>query len=427
MPTTSIVSVTQEWDATKAGQFIAQDISNKIGDSPDLVLLFATIQYMKDNGFQKILNEIHKKIPKDKVVGGTIAGFNAPQGCFTHGVAALTIKSDEMDFAIATAENIKRNPEKAAEECGLKIKNALENSKKNNKFLLTLASGTTTPRIPGITENTRVIRSKILSKILIIGVKLSLLIMQKGPGREEGIIEKLAEIMPEYKMIGGSFIDDIKGFNNFQFVNGTVCTNNLITIGISTNTNISVNSGFGLERRSEDFQITKKSVFDLVIEKINNKDAFNEILRILKWPAYFLDEASKLPIRTLYAPIGYTINGKNYTSMIAFIYGTGIVISPKVRSETAHIMSTSGKKLIEIVDTNLADTSGKDILFGLSTSCIVRLQTLGASNYKIHEKYLKHFGTKPFLQIDVVGEDVYTKELGAKRIADSHNTAIFYN
>jgi hypothetical protein len=201
----------------------------------------------------------------------------------------------------------------------------------------------------------------------------------------------------------------------------------LITVGFSTNKAVSVNSNFGLVETARKFEITKTSVFDLFIEKINNKPASTEILSVLGWPPYFIEDSAKILRKTFYAPIGYLVDGKRYISMMAFIFGTGVVVSPKVRSKNACIMTASGRQIIDAVDQNLIDTKNKDLLFGLITSCIVRLETLGSSGYAVHSKLLEHFGEKPFIQIDVVGEDVYTKELGAKRIANSFNTAIFYS
>jgi len=417
-------------DSRDAGREVITDAINRLGDEkPDLVLLFSTIHYRKEKygGMQTLIDGVYDVLSVGtKLVGGTTSGFIIPQGCYTRGVTAMAIKCEDMDFSIAVAENIKKNPELAAYKCAIKIKEDLSKSKFQNKFLLDLPSGTTTPKIPGYPNNLRVVRSKFLSRILLLGTIFSLKVLQKGPGREEVIIEKLAEELPEYQMIGGSLIDDNKGYFNYQFYNNKVYTNMLITLGISTSKQVKVNSTFGLTETDKRFKITKKSTYDLVIEKINNRDAFNEMLEILNWPTRFLSDSARLPFRTLYTPIGYTVNGKRYISVMAFFFGESIIVSPKVRCEDACIMTTSGKKLIESVEENLEETKNKNIQFGLVTSCIARLQTLGRNVYKVHEILQNHFKGNPFLQIYAVGEDVYTKELGAKRIAESYNTAIFY-
>lgn len=427
--TISGVGFSNKWDSTVAGHEVAVDLLNKMnGKKPNLILLFSSIHYLNNGGFDNLLKEFYKIFPSDvPLIGGTVAGFIIPQGCFSHGVTAFGIYSEEMDFIVAVAENIKRNPEKAASICSNKLKESFSKSKFKNNFILSLPSGTTSPKIPGIPDNTRVIKSKFLSKLMIIGLQLSLVLLQKGPGREEIIIETLAKNFPDSKIIGGSFIDDNKGYYNFQFLNKKVYTNMLITVGVSTDLNISVNSNFGLVETQKKFKITKKSVFDLFIEEINGKPASSEILSILGWPAYFLEDSAKILRRTFYVPIGYLVNGKRYISMMAFIFGTGVVVSPKVMSEDACIMTASGKQILDVVDQNLIDTKQKELCFGWITSCIVRLENLGASGYEVHSKLKEHFKDKAFIQIDVVGEDVYTKEIGAKRIANSFNTAVFYS
>ena len=423
------VGFSSKSDAYRAGIETAESLlSSMNGEKPDLVILFSTIQYMNFGGFNKLLEGFYSRFDKDtQLLGGTTAGFIIPQGCFTKGVAAMGLLSKgKFDFAISFAKNIKRDPELVAEKCAEEIAKKLSSSKFKNKFLLNLPSGTTTPKIPFFSDNIRVIKSKFFSRLILLGAELSLFFFQKGPGREEIIIETLAKKLPNFQMIGGSFIDDNKGFYNFQFVNKKVYTNVLITLGIATNLGINVNSNFGLFEKSEKFKITRKSMYDLVIEEINGKNAFNEILRILRWPSYFIEDSARILRRTFYAPIGYRLNGELYTSIMAFIYGNGIVVSPKVRCEEACIMTASGYQLINVVDENLKDTVNKKVEFGLITSCIVRLETLGRNVYKVHDKLINHFKGKPFIQMYAVGEDVFSNKHKPKRIANSYNTAIFY-
>ena len=425
----SAVSVSEKWDAREAGNEVVADILSKLGEAPDVVLLFSTIHYRKykQGGMQALVDAVYNNLPKGTLlVGGTVAGFVIPQGCYTMGVTAMAIKADNMDFSVALGEDIKRNPKGATLKCTRKIKNDLSKSRYSHKFLLSLPSGITTPKIPGFPENLRVIRSNILSKFLIKALHMSLWLMQKGPVREDVIIGTLAKELPEYKMIGGSLIDDNKGYFNYQFYNGKVYENAIVTLGISSEDDLTVNSTFGLKKTNKKFKITKTSFYDLIIEKINNKPALGELLRVMEWSPDLVNDSATILKRTFYNPIGYDINGKRYISVMAFIFGDRIMVSPKVQSENACIMTTSGKKLISSVSTNLAKTKGKNIKFGLITACIARLETLGAKVFEVHKILKDHFGDAPFLQIYAVGEDVYTRELGAKRIAESFNTAVFY-
>jgi hypothetical protein len=422
------VGFSRQLDARTAGREIASSLLKDMDSiHPDIVLLYTSIHYKDHGGFQELLNGIYEILPSStQLIGGTTAGFIIPQGVFVSGGAAFGIKSINVDFSIAIEKNIKRHPNLSAINAAKIIKHDLENSKFKNRFVLTHASGITTPKIPFFPENLRIIHNKQLSWLLKIGTYLSLWFLQKGPGREEEIIEILAEKLPEYNMIGGSFVDDNKGYFNFQFHNKQFGTNWLVTLGIATDYDISVKSSFGLSSTERKFNITKKSLYGLVIEKINNKSPFEQINKIMNWPKEFLVDNARILRRTFYNPIGYEINGKQYVSVMAFIFGESIMVSPKIRCEEVCIMNTTGRELIESVEENLADTREEDIKFAFITSCIARLETLGREVYQVHGKLLKHFNGKPFIQMYAVGEDVYTKELGAKHIAESYNTAIFY-
>lgn len=82
-------------------------ISNIKGNI-DQVLLFATIHYEKNNGYQKIINTIYKTISKEtNLIGGTVAGFMTRKGQFTKGIGILLISSPETSFKSNIGKNTK--------------------------------------------------------------------------------------------------------------------------------------------------------------------------------------------------------------------------------------------------------------------------------------------------------------------------------
>ena len=93
---------------------------------------------------------IKSGFPDSPLAGGTVAGFITQEGCYTRGVAAFALDYPNMEVTIGIGHNTKRNPEKAADECVKMIKKYTKPSKWNNKFLLTLVSGTEIPQIPGV-------------------------------------------------------------------------------------------------------------------------------------------------------------------------------------------------------------------------------------------------------------------------------------
>src|SRR3989344_1890911 len=93
------VGLSQKIMAFEAGKELALSLLVDMNNQkPDLVLLFSTIHYKNYGGFKQLLDGIYSQLPKEtKLIGGTTAGFIIPKGCFTRGVAAFGIKSDEID------------------------------------------------------------------------------------------------------------------------------------------------------------------------------------------------------------------------------------------------------------------------------------------------------------------------------------------
>ena len=141
------VEVSREWKGWRVTEDLAGKIKKKV-PSPKFILLFATIDY--ESEFKPILSGMKKAFPDSPLIGGTVAGFTAPQGCYTRGVVAFALHYPNMDVTVGVGHNTKRSPEKAARECAKDIKAGLNESKWENKFLFDVISGTEIPSMPGM-------------------------------------------------------------------------------------------------------------------------------------------------------------------------------------------------------------------------------------------------------------------------------------
>ncbi|MCJ7816819.1 MAG: hypothetical protein MUP55_03090, partial [Candidatus Aenigmarchaeota archaeon] len=206
------VATSRQWKGTEAAAELWSKIK-KGAPNPKFILLFATIDY-KDE-FKDILSHLTLEFKNTLLVGGTVAGFINQDGCYTRGVTALAVDYPNMDVVVGIGNNTKRSPEKAGSECAKQIKEGLKSSKWKNKFLFTFIAGTEILKMPGMGGG--VIKSGAMTKLVKGGMRVSQFLMQKSVGREEDVLDQITRELPDYGMIHGSTIDNIKMGKNYQF------------------------------------------------------------------------------------------------------------------------------------------------------------------------------------------------------------------
>ena len=70
------IGMTRKWDAREAGREVARDTIQKLDGPPNFFILFSTIHYEENGGFQELLNGVWDVLPKDTpLIGGTVTGF----------------------------------------------------------------------------------------------------------------------------------------------------------------------------------------------------------------------------------------------------------------------------------------------------------------------------------------------------------------
>jgi len=419
------VGLSRKWDAREAGREVALTTLEKLGDKkPDFFLLFSTIHYEKYGGFQEFLAGVWDILPEGTpLIGGTVAGFIIPQGCFTRGATALAVSYPNMDVAVGIGRNTKRAPHLAAKQCAEMIKRGLRGSRYENKFLIDVISGPTIPKLSFF--NKKVIKSKILENVIPILFHISEKILQKGVGREEEILDELIKNLPEYSIIGGSTYDDNKMTRNYQFYSKYIFTNSIVALALCSELVPSINTTHGLKETDTKLEITGLRGEDRIIYEINNNPAADEFLKALDWPREYLNE--KAYLKTYFTPLGFKKNGVLFPEIIGYFIGNSIICGYKIKDNDLYLLSASGKSLMNSIDLNLEIFKDKEIFMAFGICCAIMLQTLGSNVFHIQRKLLEVFGESPFLLLYGAGIDAYTPQKGGYHINMAFNMGILHS
>ncbi|MDG6218061.1 MAG: FIST N-terminal domain-containing protein [Candidatus Thermoplasmatota archaeon] len=424
--TKAVIGTTRRWNAKESGIDLAEGLMEKLNENPDFIVLFSTIHYMKNGGFEHLLEGIYEVFPENvKLVGGTVNGFLNNDGCFARGATALAVSSDEMDVAIGIGHNTKRNPKKAALQCASDLKKNLSHSGFQNGFLLHIISGAEVPNIPPIGTK-KIIKPGAAPNTLMKLFSLSQYRLQMGPSRDEEILEGMIGYMPDFSMLSGATLDDGHGIHNYQFYNRTVMKNAIVSLGLKTNKEIFVKSTTNLKRTDIEFDITKISKDKRIIHEINGRPALEELLRLLKWPQEILKEETWFHT-TFYFPIGGQVSelSKNNDSahVIGIVLGNSLLLTCKLIGSHASILTIDGKGLFDVIDKNM-DYIDFTPSFGLISSCITRFETLGHKMYEVRDRIKTHVKDSPFVVFYVGGESTYSKNEGLSYSNISFNSMI---
>lgn len=419
------VGLSRKWDATQAGHEVAEDLIKQMdGKKPDFVLLYCTVHYKDYGGFKKLLKGVTSVLPSDtELIGGTIPGFIAPQGCFTRGVTAIGVQSDSMDIAVGIGKNTKRNPKKAVASCYSMIGERLSSSRYPHAFLYEIVSGAILPKIPGVPPM-RVIPHSKIGRIMTMSSTVSTKLLQMGVGREAEIMDELKNKFNNYVILGVSSIDNNNLFSNNQFLGENVYTNSIVALGVKTDLNFELNTTHGLHKSDIQFNVTDTGTFNCAIRKIDGKPATKTFLNKIGWAEDYLDE--RIHRKTLFVPLGYEKEGKLAAAVMAFFYGDDIVCTRDIPLGEVSVYHTSGRELVESVEENLEKFKDREHCLSLIVSCTARLETLGAHVYDIWGKLKEFYGDTPFLHIFAGGEQAWAPDFGGGHHSESFNVVSFW-
>ena len=398
------VGMSRLWDARAAGREVAENTLKKLnGKKPDFFLLFTTIHYEKHGGFQEFLNGVWEVLPENTpLIGGTVAGFMNPEGCYTRGATALAVNYPNMDVAIGIGHNVKRTPYLAATECSQVIKKQIKESQYKNKFVVSVTSGPSVPSLPGVGTK-RYFQSKFIGRVLTLGLKYSSLIYQKGFGREGEVLEYLGDFIGPISLVGTSSSDDNNLRANYSFYNKKVIKNCILSMLICSDLDYLSFGGHGFKPKSGEYTITKKSLWGYIISEIDGKPALDKFLEMTGWSKdTIVDE--QFYRKMFFYPLGFKDSGGNYRPVtIGAIWGKSLVCGCRIATEKVTLLTNSGSGMLSVVEQILSNVPS-NIGLGMFFSCAIRLEALGANVFKSHQLISDKFNGKPFLLTFGFGE-----------------------
>jgi len=391
-------------DKTNANEAIIEAINKsikKITHKPTFILFYATIHYQND--FNKMIKEINNNALNTPIIGCSVAGFIDNTGCYNRGIVILACYSDEINVKAVCSQNTKRNPVKAAENAFSLIKEKLNNDFKNNVLFLHV-SGPTIPNFPFIGKKWT-IKSKLLSLISVPALDFSTIFFQAGYGREEEVLRKLAELMPETFIFGGSSSDDNRVLKNFIFYNEKIMQNSLAALLINSNKKVSIISKHGLIFSGKKFNATKTHSNGRIISELNKNSATKIFLNELNLSEEMMDE--RLHRKTWFFPLVFRNSENNVCpAAIGVYFKDSIALAYGIENNELELAWFSGQSMLKSVNEIKEFIIKEKPVFSLGIICCSWLETLGRRIYIIHDILKEAFKEKPFLALFVLGEDI---------------------
>jgi len=404
------IGLSRKWKAREAGREVAKEIIQKLNQPPSVVLLFSTIHYKKNGGFNELLKGIWEVLPDETpLIGGTVACFVNNYGCFSRGVTALAFSYPNMDVSIGIGKRTKIYPKNAAKICSGMIKQGLRDSNYKNKLLINMISMGKLPDLPYFGK-IHIIKSKIVGWIAsYIGLKL-FPYFGYGFGKEEEVIDEIGSRIPEYNIIGGSSVDSNDILDNYQFIDKKVVTNSMVALGISIDLHIDMKTTLNLHKTNTKFNITKTSRDKRLIKKINNLPAKKQLLDLLKLDEEQFKEFGPFYYRVSnYLPFSFEENPK-FTSGTGGFFGDNIYLGYKLRGKKVCLCSITGKEILDIIDHNFKNFEISNCPFVFMSSSSIFLNTLGSKSHDIKKRLDEYLKNIPYLMIGPITENYGTPE-----------------
>ena len=405
------VGLSRSWGPKKAGEEVAVTALEKLDKDPKFFLLYSTIHFDKEkNGMQKFVEAAYDQLPKGTpLIGGTVAGFINPYGCYTRGATGMAVSYSNMDVTVGIGHNTKRNPKKAAMECAEMINTGLDKSRFENTFIIDLISGSLILQIPGVG------RKRILGEVLSFAAELSydfsLNVLQKGSGREDEVLREFIKETRSKPTLSGSCMDDNNLVNNYQFFGRNVIENSIIALAIKTDMEVSITKDPGTTKTDTYFHATKFSKDKRIIKEINNKPALQGFLDVMGWPIEYITE--RMYRKTWHYPFMFTDkDGREVQEVLGLVLGSSVLFSYMTESPKLQLLSASGKSMIGGVTYAIQKQKYKNPSVGIIINCAICLEALGHKVFTVKEELDKFFRDTPYLLVYVAGEGVNTPQNG---------------
>lgn len=219
--------------SSKAGKKLVEQ-AKKDGDieEPDFAVFFSSVNF----NIEKIVGNLDSNLPNQcDWIGCSSAGEISKQGSTTTGAVLLLIETDEMSFQTSEARNVYEWPKKAGKES---VKQLEFEENYENQFILTFVAGFT----------------------------------MEHDGVEFEILKGFNDIVSTgTPILGGAAGDDIKLEGSYQFHNGQIMEEGVVTALIQTDLELAHGQDHGLRNEVAKGVVTESE--GRVIKKINGQPA----------------------------------------------------------------------------------------------------------------------------------------------------------
>ena len=395
------VGLSRKWDAREAGREVAETALEKLdGEKPKFFLLFSTIHYEKYGGFRELLNGVWEVLPEGTpLIGGTVAGFMAPEGVYSRGVTGVAF-SGSFTAQGAFSRGTRKNPSKVAREVSDQLS--------GKHIILTFLPG---PSMPSIRSGEKLIvtKSKTVAKLAPKLLEFSTTHLNKGVGREMEVLEKLSANLPLSYIVGSSTIDDNRYDDNFQFFGRNFFSDALVVVEMDY-PNIRAHTVETMPMPTRWYRVTRKKAFDHIVEKIEEKPALTVYLNELGYSEDMIfDEPHLVHRRFVFAPIVTRDKyGGYHPRCPGTFYGGSLGFGHPI-FDYIGFSSTNGEYILNSFTEFYGKYNAKEVKFLLVFSCAVLFEALGSGAYIINEKLRDIYGGD-YLMLFGGGEIFSTRE-----------------
>ncbi|MDD5317742.1 MAG: FIST N-terminal domain-containing protein [Candidatus ainarchaeum sp.] len=399
------VGVSRNWDPFIAGMDVAEKVLSKLSAEPKFVLLFATIHYEKNGGFERLLAGFHSKLPPNvPLVGGTVSGATTPDGCFTRGAFAAAVSGDKVEALPSIGFNVKRDPRAAAARCADGARAVSCRGERKTKFTFANVSNGTIPPMPFFGRK-RILRMPF-GRVALLFLETVGSFMQYGVGRETEFFNEFSKRMPDSTILFASNYDNNRSLSNYQFFNHEVHMNAAAAMSIAVDADFVTNATFGLKPTNVKFKISHVGLHGCSFGRVDGKNATNRVCELLGWPEGYLNEY--VYRRTYYYPLVSSHDGMIYPHVMGLFIGHHVVCTYKFDTDDIEVYSASGSSMLGAVKENLEMIpKDKKPVLGLGVECTARLEALGSEINKVRDEMDKTFKGAPYLVVYTAGEGLY--------------------
>ncbi|OGI14440.1 hypothetical protein A3K63_04840 [Candidatus Micrarchaeota archaeon RBG_16_49_10] len=349
----------------KAVELAVQNMKRQGGKLPgSFGLLFCSIKY----DLKKLVEAAHKAFGGTPWVGCTTAGEISNYGFSQGSCVAMIVSSDYIHAGTGIGKDVENKPENAGKSAVSQALKKLKIDKEIDAYVTYLAT-----------------KKRVIDELIKINPYYVLMLPQ-GPltkskkyGQEGLIMKGISSVVGKFvPILGGAAGDDLNMVQSFQFIDGEVHKDSVVTLFLATDVHIGISLEHGYEPTEKFFLVTKAD--GRLIQELNHKPALEEYCRAIGVKP---EEFKKQPL--IYCGkwiLGVPDGTGNYWSVVAGgVVGNSLHAGATIQKNTMLcLLKSNDKKVLEAakdsVENAIKDANGKDIVATIVFDCCIRWMNL---------------------------------------------------